>query len=651
MKLTYTNKKFIMECTFHEKDIPKKAGFRWNPSEKHWWTDKATNANKIVEFANEEAKKQIEINLNIHQEKIIASKATNANIEIPIPNGLSYLPFQKGGIAYAMDKENVLIGDEMGLGKTIQAIGVINGDTNIKTALIIVPASLRLNWKNELQKWLVRSFSISVIESKNGWENADIIIINYDILKKHHNELRAIKWDIMIVDECHYLKNSKALRTKQVFGFGNKNPEKIIHPIEASKKIFLTGTPIVNRPIEMFPMLRHCNIFQSWKYYVTKFCDGHQNRYGWDVSGASNLDELQEELRTKIMVRRLKKDVLKDLPAKQRQIIELPTNGAITAIQNEKEAQKRHNELIENLKIAVELAKVSDNENEYQEAVQALGEANSVAFTEMSKLRRQTALTKVPYVVEHVREAIDSSGKIVLFAHHKDVVKAIENEFENVAVLVGDTSMENRQVAIEKFQNDPDCKLFIGSIKAAGVGITLTASSHVIFAELDWVPGNLSQAEDRCHRIGQENSVLIQHLVLAESIDSIMAKMIVEKQKVIDSALDDEHEIDNSQIQVLIETVKEQAASKEKSRAKIEKEAEKLATEEIELIHFALNQLSAYCDGAQAEDGMGFNKIDTRIGKSLAVMPKLTPKQAVLGKTIIKKYKRQINEKIYTKIF
>ena len=649
MELIHDGDKFVMKCTFHEKGVPKSAGFRWNPAEKCWWTDDAKKAGKLAEFANQEASNKLNEALKAHEEKINASKATDADIEIPIPEGLEFLPFQKAGISFCLDKPNVLIGDEMGLGKTIQAIGIININPDCNKVLVICPASLRLNWKNEMEKWLARPLSVAAIESKNGWRDADVVIINYDILNKFSKELRKANWDLLVADECHFIKNPKAMRTKQILGAWNEDPEKAIEPIPARKKLFLTGTPIVNRPIELFPILKHCGIFKNWKYYVTRFCNGHQNRYGWDVSGASNLDELQDILRSKIMVRRLKKDVLVDLPAKRRQVIELPPNGAVKAIRAEQKAQEKHLKKIEKLRIAAELAKASDNETNYQATVARLSAAQQIEFEEMSKIRHQTALAKVPQVIEHVREAIDSSGKVVLFAHHKDVISAIQTEFDNPAILVGDTSMAGRQAAIDRFQADENCKLFIGSIQAAGVGITLTASSHVIFAELDWVPGNLSQAEDRCHRIGQENFVLVQHLVLNGSIDATMAKRIIEKQEIIDSALDKDRPVDDQDIQAVTDHA--QAASQNHSRKKIEKEAVEIPEGAIPLIHAALRDLATNCDDAQAKDGKGFNKIDTAIGKSLANYPALTPKQAVLGKIVIRKYKRQIEDVVYNEIF
>jgi SWI/SNF-related matrix-associated actin-dependent regulator 1 of chromatin subfamily A len=181
-----------------------------------------------------------------------ASRATDAAVELPVPDGLSYLPYQRAGIAYALGHPSVLFGDEMGLGKTIQAIGIINSDPSIKRVLVICPASLKLNWRNELRKWLVREMSIGIAQGKE-FPESDVVIINYDILTKHDPKIKAIEWDLVVCDEMHYLKSPDAQRTRAVIGFNSKGKGKDVAPICGRRRIGLTGTPIPNRPIELFP--------------------------------------------------------------------------------------------------------------------------------------------------------------------------------------------------------------------------------------------------------------------------------------------------------------------------------------------------------------------------------------------------------------
>jgi hypothetical protein len=204
--------------------------------------------------------------------------------------------------------------------------------------------------------------------------------------------------------------------------------------------------------------------------------------------------------------------------------------------------------------------------------------------------------------------------------------------------------MNKRNEAVERFQNDTDIQYFIGSIQAAGVGLTLTASSHVVFSELDWVPGNVTQAEDRLHRLGQQNSVLVQHLVFDESIDARMAKTLVRKQTVIDATLDD------PDLDVPIIPEDEPPATSSTTWKKINEEAKHIQPLTIIAIHAALRYLSNKCDGARLEDGVGFNAYDTDIGKSLAEQSSLTQKQAALGRKILRKYSKQLGQEIMDSI-
>jgi SWI/SNF-related matrix-associated actin-dependent regulator 1 of chromatin subfamily A len=218
--------RFILESGFHDRHIPKAARFRWDPAAKKWWTDDPAKAGKLSDYATDEARAMFQKEKEKFDRALEQSRAASADIELPKPVGLEYMPFQKAGIAYGLDHENVLFGDEMGLGKTIQALGMINADDSINKVLIICPASLKLNWRNEAKKWLIKDYGISVIVSKDGWKDAHIVIINYDILKKFSKQIHAFEWDMLIVDESHYLKNNKSIRTKEVMGAWHKDPAK-----------------------------------------------------------------------------------------------------------------------------------------------------------------------------------------------------------------------------------------------------------------------------------------------------------------------------------------------------------------------------------------------------------------------------------------
>jgi SWI/SNF-related matrix-associated actin-dependent regulator 1 of chromatin subfamily A len=456
------------------------------------------------------------------------SRAVAADYVAPAPAGLACLPFQNAGVLSLLARPAALLADEMGLGKTVQAIALLNADESLRRAIVVCPATLRLNWKRELNRWLTRPLSVALATSTE-WPAADIVIVNYDILHKHAAKLATEQFDLAIVDEAHYAKNPKARRTVMTYS------------IKARRRVLMTGTPIVNRPKELFPLLNYLDPITYPKFfpYAMRYCNATRGRFGWDFDGASHLDELQEKLRATVMIRRLKANVLTELPAKRRQVIEIPANGCGDYVRRERDAEARHEGAARTLRAAVDAAREAGDENAYREAVYALRTAELAAFEEMARLRHDTAVAKVPYVVEHLRDVLEAGEKVVVFAHHHDVVDAIASEFGSAAVVVdGRTPMAQRQVNVDRFQNDDAVAMFVGGITAAGVGITLTAASHVVFAELDWVPGNMTQAEDRCHRIGQRDSVLVQHLVLEGSIDARMAHTLVAKQATMDAALD-----------------------------------------------------------------------------------------------------------------
>jgi SWI/SNF-related matrix-associated actin-dependent regulator 1 of chromatin subfamily A len=532
------------------REIP---GRRWDPARKVW-TAPISSARHLAAFvtrtgAVEDADliAQIRAAAGDQDAAVVASRATDADIDLPEPEGLSYMPFQRAGIAFALKHRNVLIADEMGLGKTIQAIGTVNADTSIRTVVVIVPASLKINWAREIAKWSTRPTEVVI---GNGtvyqWDqmfpvhdSVEWLVVNYDVIERWRPVIDSIDLDCLVLDEVHYVKTPKAQRTIAVLGRWNKIEDKRVRPIAARRRIALTGTPILNRPVELWGLAHSLapETFSSWRGYVYRYCAAQDTRWGLDVSGASNLDELQDRLRSTIMVRRLKADVLTELPAKRRAVVELPAGTAAPVIDAETKAYELSQTRLASLRAAVAAAEASEDREGYREAVEALQKGQAVEFASISEQRHQVALAKIPAVIAHLSDQLEQ-GKVICFAHHLDVVAAIHDAFPGSVVITGQTSMDNRQAAVDAFQNDPNCRLIIGNIRAMGVGLTLTASSHVVFAELDWTPANLSQAEDRAHRIGQRDSVLVQHLVLEGSLDASMARMLIQKQEVIDAALD-----------------------------------------------------------------------------------------------------------------
>lgn len=623
--LRYRDQTFIWIGRQDERHLPKNAGMRYAPDPRfYWWTRDWEVAQRLESYADADCAIVLMNMQGVTPVSIEASRATDADLDIPCPPGKAYMGFQRAGIAYAMERENTLIADEMGLGKTIQAIGFINANPEIKQVVVVCPASLKINWRRELDRWLVRPFGIFLVDKyfPHGL-GATVRILNYDMLHRFTRQLTDEPFDLLICDEAHYGKNENARRSKAM------------HAIKAKRTLYLTGTPIVNRPKELWPLLKRLDpktwTQDGWPEYRDRYC----NVAPHTAYGAKMLNLLQNKLRSTVMVRRLKKDVLKDLPPKMRQVIELPAGSAAQAVAAEREAVQRFTDDMVRLKVAVEMAKASDDTREYAAAVTALKEGVGAWFGEMSKLRHETALAKVPAVTAHMREVLENDGKVVLFAHHHDVIDSYVAAFPSEAVkLDGTMNQRDRQAAVDAFQNDPKTRLFVGSIQAAGVGLTLTSAAHVVFGELDWTPGNMSQAEDRCHRIGQLDSVLVQHLVLEESLDATMAKTLVSKQAVIDAALDNER---GELADVPLVPMDEDHAMDGISRQQVERDAESLSPQVCTAVHEALQ----YMVNVSGEVG-GFNLIDAAIGRRLAAERYLTYKQAAVGRRIVRKYAERL---------
>lgn len=808
MRLTYINGRFEAIASYDERLVLKEARFRWDPVAKRWWTTDLVTAGRFAAVADPAARAK----LDGVRATVAASRATDAAIEVPCPEGLAFLPYQKAGVQFLLGKSASLLADEMGLGKTIQAIGLMNLDPTIRRVLIVCPATIKVNWSRELERWMTRKSTIGIGTPKL-LPNTDIQIVNWDVLDRFVPQLQARQLDLIVADECfpagtlictqdgdraieqieegdavltaigtgivtathrrrtfrlikvrlcdgrsfvctpnhliltqhgwvgacslspahRIIGHDEAVRVvwgsgeepgesflRQVVfgevedetaavsgealgarmagggvgrrnegspaepgisasllgqdeackpngrgshsgagveaiardessatgswwkrdganpggngGWGDdrpvrsaelrgdatqtvgvgisdtlqnrcsgtipqigggmrrgqprpnqsaatgceknsaahqvwvdcveilkpsdrgtarsgdggvavynlsvnghpsyvidggfvvhnchraKNPKakrsKALFAIPARRRLLLTGTPILNRPAEIWPLLNYLDPV-AWPKFFTfakRYAAARQEwipgarKMVWNFQGASNLDELQFKLRSSLMIRRLKQDVLTELPPKIRQIIELPANGCVQVLKTERQKYDASRARVRALREAVELAKASDDPAVYHSAVDALKAGVTAHFTEMSIIRHETAVAKIPYVIEHVQGVLDEDEdrKVILFAHHVDVVQAFADAFGAQAVsLTGATKMADRQPAVDRFQTNPTCRVFIGNIQAAGVGITLTASAHVVFSELSWVPADLSQAEDRCIVEGQ----------------------------------------------------------------------------------------------------------------------------------------------------
>lgn len=490
-----------------------------------WATPSIFRATLLKEHASELVKPELQdcasimnYNLALNNPDFISKLQEEHNKFMP--NGLNLLQFQHVGLEYLTRNKHALLADEMGLGKTVQAIMLINL-LGLKKVLVVCPASLKINWRNELSKWLIHKHDIHVV-SGNNYADAGIVIINYDVLKRHLDAITSTKWDLVIGDECHAIKNKKSHRTRAFL------------KIDADRKVLISGTPLLNRTSELWNIIKYLDgaTWNNWYGFATRYCDLKKSRFGMDDSGSTNTKELSRLLRATIMVRREKNRVLKQLPKKIRQVIEFPCENRLLLF-SETEAYNNVVKLRETYANVKKQAQTSSDPDSFKELLKNLRKEAIFRFSELAKARKDTAIYKIPAIIDHLETCLESE-KVICFVHHRALVEAIHERFKDSSVvLYGGTA--NKHGAVERFQTDPNCKLFIGSIKAAGVGHTLTASNHVVFCEQDWSPGWMHQCEDRSARIGQtKEHVFIQHLVLEGSVDAMMSRKLVEKQEVID---------------------------------------------------------------------------------------------------------------------
>lgn len=441
---------------------------------------------------------------------------------LPVAICKALMDFQWEGIHFALrNGGRVLIGDDMGLGKTLQAISVARIYMNDWPLLIVCPSSLRINWKEELLMWLsddISEIDILVIMKGSECETPlrKINIVSYDLIRKVRTA-KLQKCGFIICDESHYLKSRQAKRTQTVAPLVKR----------AKRALLLSGTPALSRPVELYTQVNALVplLFPNFTEYAERYCNAHHGRFGYDTSGSSNLGELHTLLRASVLIRRKKDDVLTQLPAKRRQVQYVETTP------------KYKNELKKAFK------KLGDMKNR---TMGATGDDAQVARNMERKVQTElyslSGISKLKSILEVLKETHESGVKFIVFAHHQDVMDGIE-EFLRLKLKIGfiridgNTAQASRQGLCKSFQEDPKVRVSLLSITAAGVGLTLTAATVVLFAELYWNPGSLIQAEDRAHRIGQRDCVMVKYLLAKGTYDESMWSTVKKKFNVIGKSL------------------------------------------------------------------------------------------------------------------
>jgi len=514
----------------HEATLLRDAG--WKFSRDAWRTSKPAHVIPFADTCIGEAAKRIEAHAKARHADIAASTALDADIEIPAPEGLEYRPYQKAGIAYALQRDKVLIGDSMRLGKTMQAIGIANA-SKVKSHLIITPATPKINWKREYTKWDTNYLTIGVADGP-FLPDTDVVIINYDIVTRHETALRKRQWDQLTIDEAHYLKGERSQRTLAILGETSPS-KKSKGPIPAKRTVFLTGTPIFTRPKDLWTICRICDpngLGKNRWAFVKRYCAADYDAAGkWDENGASNLEELQFLMRKRFMVRREKTDVAKEIPPFRSTVV-LPKEGLETLVDAERSFVSQN---LEKLDAMIRLgAQLSDVAAEHDEEHP---QPYDDEVLPLSSARRELALRKLPMILPQLDELVEAEGKIVVFAHHRDVLTSAKTYFGDAAVLVmGGISAAKKQAAVDAFTNDPNVKIFLGNITAAGQAINLAAANMVVFLELSWVPSEMDQAEERVWLVDKETPIQVIRYVVEDSIDEVMVHVLDARQENIRKA-------------------------------------------------------------------------------------------------------------------
>lgn len=505
--------KLLIEFPYHPEvvaAVKKIPGRQWDMKKKVWTAPLNILAVELADsfdFAIDDSLRA-EIIASVAQEAELLAKsnAVDADVEVPTLSG-TLMPYQRAGVAYAAKVGRCLIADQMGLGKTVEAIATLEA-RDAFPAIIVCPASLKENWRREITKWLPHR-TVNVVSGKSDIINCDVNVVNYDILYKFVDAIKHLRPNGIVLDESHYVKNGTSKRAKAAKDIASAVPS-------SGSVLLLSGTPVTNRPEELVSQLEIMGMigrFGGKWAFLRRYAGAHHNGFGWDTSGASNLNELNTKLRQNCYIRRTKDEVLKELPEKRRNIIHVEPSG-----QGYKEYRSAENDLISFL--------------------QSRGYRTSDSGEHMARtqvLKRLAAHAKMDAVTEWIDSFLDSCDrKLVVFAHNVEVVDALASKYGNLRIS-GRDSLEDRQHAVDTFQNDPKARVIVLNLQAGGVGITLTAASDVLFVQMGWTPGEHDQAEDRCHRLGQKNNVQAWYLLAAGTIDEDVYDLVDAKREIVDA--------------------------------------------------------------------------------------------------------------------
>lgn len=489
------------------------------------------------------------------------SRATEA--QISVPTKIEPYPFQKAGIQFVSDHGGrALIADEMGVGKSLQALGWTLVSQELP-ALVLCPANLRINWLREAKKFTnlrcliisskssLKAFQRQGLDVSTQPENGyDLVIANYDLLsvsmeKGYLNEssvddIMKMGFKTLICDEAHYLKEKTSQRSKAVLDLSSR----------MKNVLCLTGTPILNRPKEIWHLTRVVDpsIFPKFHDFGVRYCGAFKNRFGWVYDGASRLDELDKKLRSTIMIRRTKDQVLKELPPKTRVLMPFALESAQDRLykkETSEAVQKLRSLKAERDQWRLETETLTKEELDELMSRSAEKKSRSAKLAgfmmeEIEKIRQACVRAKYDQCLSFIENLHGQEKKILIFAVHHETIDRLMADLSQKGIKVdridGRVDGAYRDGIKQRFQ-EGDLEVLVCGIRAAGEGLTLTASKSVVFMEIDYTPGRMVQAEDRTHRVGQSQAVTIYYLLLMGSIEEKIAALVDSKREVANAAL------------------------------------------------------------------------------------------------------------------
>jgi SNF2 family DNA or RNA helicase len=441
-------------------------------------------------------------------EAIRHSRARSAEPIEPMPRlgGGELAPFQWAGVRYVLDARRTFLADEQGLGKTVQALAALEVDDAFP-AVVVCPASLKLNWEREAQRWLPHRTRAVLSGRGTAAPRADLTIVNYEIVAAHREALVRARPQALVLDESHYCKNPRAKRTQAVRKLARALPQ-------GALRLALTGTPVMNRPDELIPQLRILGRLEDF---------GSGARFSRQFEGIGSEERLHWHLRRRCFVRRLKREVLPQLPAKRQVVVPV-------ALDNEAEYRMAEEDVIAWLREQpLELAELNAK-------IAATLRAERLA--QLNTLKRLAARGKLSAATTWIHDFLESGEPLVVFSHHAEVQQTLLARFPDAGHLLGGDSAAARDATVRAFQDGSGPPLLVCSTLVAAQGITLTRASNVAFLELEWTPALHDQAEDRCHRIGQHDAVTAWYLLAASTIDETIAELLQRKRGVVAAVTD-----------------------------------------------------------------------------------------------------------------